>query len=85
MFGRRRGQRGGTQTAGAALVECAWRMVRFQPQYPPVAKRLGLLCQGSRATGALRKKAIVAVARHLAVDLWRIRTGQLKPETLGLI
>jgi len=51
----------------AALVELAWRMVRFQPQYPPVAKRLGVLCKGSRATGARRKKAIVAVARHLAV------------------
>src|SRR6266702_3396219 len=36
----------------AALVECAGRMVRFQPQYPPVAKRLGVLCKGSRATGA---------------------------------
>ena len=68
----------------AALVECAWRMVRFQPQYPPVAKRLGILCKGSRATGALRKKAIVAVARHLAVDLWRIHTGRLSPAALGL-
>jgi transposase len=23
----------------AALVECAWRMVRFQPQYPPLKNR----------------------------------------------
>ena len=55
----------------AALVECAWRMVRFQPQYPPVKKRLHLLApqaRGSCATGAVRKKAIVAVARRLAVD-----------------
>jgi hypothetical protein len=36
------------------------------------------------ATGAARKKAIVAVARQLAVDLWRVRTGRCKPETLGL-
>jgi transposase len=27
----------------AALVELAWRMVRFQPGYPPVAKRLLIL------------------------------------------
>src|SRR5262249_19251551 len=47
----------------AALVECAWRMVRFQPNYPPVKKRLAVLCKGARATGAQRKKAIVAVAR----------------------
>lgn len=68
----------------AALVECAWRLVRFQPQYPPVHKRLHLLAKGARATGALRKKAIVAVARRLAVDLWRIHTGQCSAEKLGL-
>jgi transposase len=67
----------------AALVECAWRMVRFQPQYPPVHKRLTLLAKGARATGAQRKKAIVAVARHLAIDLWRIHTGRCTPEQLG--
>jgi transposase len=68
----------------AALVECAWRLVRFQPQYPPVAKRLSVLAKGARATGAVRKKAIVAVARRLAVDLWRIHTGQCSAEKLGL-
>ena len=68
----------------AALVECAWRLVRFQPQYPPVQKRLHLLAKGAKATGAARKKAIVAVARRLAVDLWRIHTGQCSAEKLGL-
>ena len=69
----------------AALVECAWRMVRFQPQYPPVQKRLAVLAKGSRAIGAVRKKAIVAVARRLAVDLWRVHTGRLTAQQLGLI
>lgn len=68
----------------AALVECAWRMVRFQPQYPPIKKRLGILAKGARATGAQRKKAIVAVARRLAVDLWRIHTGRKTAAELGL-
>ena len=68
----------------AALVECAWPMVRFQPQYPPVQKRLALLAKGSPALGALRKKAIVAVARRLAVDLWRLHTGRRSAEQLGL-
>ena len=68
----------------AALVECAWRLVRFQPQYPPVAKRLGILAKGAKATGAARKKAIVAVARHLAVALWRIFTGRCSAAQLGL-
>ena len=68
----------------AALVECAWRLVRFQPHYPPVKKRLAVLAKGAQATGAQRKKAIVAVARHLAVDLWRLHTGQCKAAQLGL-
>jgi transposase len=68
----------------AALVELAWRLVRFQPNYRPVAKWRKVLAKGALATGAARKKAIVAVARQLAVDLWRIRTGKLNPQQLGL-
>ncbi len=75
----------GNPRVRAALVECAWRMVRFQPQYPPVTKRLHVLAKGARATGAARKKAIVAVARHLAVDLWRLHTGRCSAAQLGLI
>jgi transposase len=69
----------------AALVELAWRLVRFQPAYPPVKKRLSVLAKGARATGAARKKAIIAVARHLAVDLWRLHTGRCTPAQRGLI
>jgi transposase len=69
----------------AALVELAWRLVRFQPDYQPVVKWRKTLCKGALATGAARKKAIVAVARQLAVDLWRVRTGRLSAEALGLI
>src|SRR5438876_1852841 len=69
----------------AALVETAWRLVRFQPNYRAVKKWRHLLAKGALATGAARKKAIVAVARQLAVDLWRIRTGRVSIETLGLI
>ena len=68
----------------AALVELAWRLVRFQPEYKPVVKWRKVLQKGALATGPVRKKAIVAVARQLAVDLWRIRTGRLRPEQLGL-
>ena len=42
------------------------------------------LAHGAFATGAARKKAIVAVARQLAIDLWRIRTGRCTAEQLGL-
>ena len=69
----------------AALVETAWRLVRFQPQYRPVVKWRRILAKGALATGAARKQAIVAVARQLAVDLWRIRTGRVQAAALGLI
>jgi transposase len=68
----------------AALVELAWRLVRFQPNYHPVRKWRQILAKGALATGAARKKTIVAVARQLAVDLWRIKTGRLSAESLGL-
>jgi transposase len=69
----------------AALVELAWRLVRFQPNYKPIVKWRQILAKGALATGAARKKAIVAVARQLAIDLWRIKTGRLRAEQLGLI
>jgi transposase len=69
----------------AALVELAWRLVRFQPHYKPILKWRRLLAKGALTTGAARKKAIVAVARQLAIDLWRVRTGRCQPEALGLV
>ena len=68
----------------AALVELAWRMVRFQPHYRAVGKWNERLRKGQLTTGPKRKKAIVALARQLAVDLWRVRTGRLTQEQLGL-
>jgi transposase len=68
----------------AALVELAWRLVRFQPHYKPIIKWQRTLRRGALATGAARKKAIVAVARQLAVDLWRVRTSRCTAAQLGL-
>jgi transposase len=68
----------------AALVELAWRLIRFQPNYKAVRKWKARLSKGVLTTGAARKKAIVALARQLAVDLWRVRTGRLTLEQLGL-
>jgi transposase len=69
----------------AALVELAWRLVRFQPNYKPILKWRRLLAKGALSTRAARKKAIVAVARQLAIDLWRVRTGRCQPQALGLV
>jgi transposase len=65
-----------------ALIELAWRLVLWQRDCKLVKKwwpRLG----NPKATKAARKKAIVAMARQMAVDLWRWRTGRVKPEELG--
>jgi transposase len=62
-----------------ALVEAVWRLLSWQPQYRPLAKVRAAV--GSRA----RKRAVVAAARRLAVDLWRLHTGQCTPEQLGLV
>lgn len=64
-----------------ALVELAWRLVLWQPDCKLV-KKWSLVMEHSRAR-ASRKKAIVAIARQLAVDLWRWRTGRTTPENLG--
>ena len=65
-----------------ALVEMAWRLVMWQPECKLVKKWAPVLRSG-RATKAARKKAIIAVARQMAVDLWRWRTGRVEPEQLG--
>jgi transposase len=60
------------------LVESVWRLEKWQPAYPPI--RLLKAQEGSRA----RKRAAVAVARRLAIDLWRIATNQSTAKQLGL-
>lgn len=67
------------------LVELAWRVCRFQPHYRPVLKWTSLLAADAKASAATKKKAIVAIARQLSIDLWRIQTGRLTAEQLGLI
>lgn len=62
------------------LIELVWRLVRYQPAYPPVRR----LVEGT-ARGAARRKLAVAAARRLAIDLWRLATGQTTPAKLHLI
>jgi transposase len=67
-----------------ALVELAWRMVLWQPESRLVKKWEPVL-RGPRTTAGRKKKAIVAIARQMAVDLWRWRTGRMKPEDFGWV
>ena len=66
------------------LVELAWRISRFQPNYRGL-RRWGALLENRKASAASRKKAIVALARQLAVDLWRMATGRVQAQELGLV
>jgi hypothetical protein len=67
-----------------ALVELAWRLVVWQRDCPLVQKWWAVVGQ-PKASKAAGKKAIVAIARQMAVDLWRWRTGRVKPEDLGWV
>jgi transposase len=64
------------------LVELAWRMIYWQPDYTGLKawKRLGPKGTSHKSQ---RKRAAVAVARQLAVDIWRWQTGRVTPEQLG--
>jgi transposase len=71
----------GNQRLRAALVELAWLIVRYQADYPPAKHCRSVLAGKNRPA---KKRAIVALARKLAVDLWRMETGRLTPGQLGL-
>jgi transposase len=64
------------------ITEMAWRIIQFQPQYPPVQKWQEVL-RGTNRT--LKKKAVVAIGRQLIVDLWRLQTGRASAQELKLI
>jgi transposase len=65
------------------LIEAAWRLLRFQPNYCRVLKWRTVFDDPKAGSGR-RKKAIVALARQFAVDLWRWRTGRVSLAALGL-
>jgi transposase len=68
----------GNRRARRLLVEAVWRLLLWQPQYPPLQRLVA--AKGQRT----RKRAVVAVARRLAIDLWRLKTGRTTPEKVGL-
>lgn len=63
------------------LVEAVWRFLRWQPHWV-AAQRMKVKLAGG---GALKKKTVVALARLLAIDLWRWRTGRASFADLGWI
>lgn len=71
--------RHGNPAVRRALIELTWRMLLWQPQYPPL-RHLRASPPGSRH----RRRAVVAAARRLAIDLWRLATHQTTAAALGL-
>jgi transposase len=63
------------------LVEAVWRLLRWQPNWHARQKYLEKL----RVGASLKKKMAVALARQLAIDLWRWRTGRATATELGWI
>jgi transposase len=68
-----------------ALVEAVWRLLRLQPGWKRLKKVLEKLTQGDGLKAPNKKKLAVALARELAVDLWRLNTGRATLADLGFI
>lgn len=65
------------------LIEATWRLLQFQPDYEPIKHWKERIAREPFGA-AKKKKMIVAIARRFAVDWWRINTGQIEPEAVGL-
>lgn len=73
----------GNPTIRWIVIELAWRVIRYQMDYAPVV-RWRVVLADPKASKSARKKAVVAIARHLAIDLWRMATGRTTAQTLKL-
>lgn len=76
--------RRGNKRIRKQLVEAVWRLSTWNPGWRGFKKFPHVFGKGAKVTGATRKKAVVACARMLMVDLWRLNTGQTTLENLGL-
>jgi len=58
-----------------------WRLMVWQPHYEPVRQLAAGLVRSKRA----KRRLVVKAARRLAIDLWRLSSGQTTAEKLGLV
>jgi transposase len=71
--------RHGNKHVRVLLVEAVWRLLKYQPNWHARVKYLEKFKHGA----SLKKKMAVALARQLAIDLWRWRTGRATAAELG--
>jgi transposase len=74
----------GNRRMRTLLVETIWRFKKWNPGWRGFKKFPHVFGLHATARGATRKKAVVACARLLAVDLWRLQTGRATLKDLGL-
>jgi transposase len=65
----------------ALLVEAVWRFLLWQPGWKAAQRLRVKLGAGT----AMKKKTVIALARQLAIDLWRWRTGRCALADLGWV
>jgi len=74
--------RQGNPRVRTLLIEAVWRLTRYEKDWRGFVKFPALL---DKKTGSRRRrKAAAAAARLLAIDLWRLATGQTTAAKLGL-
>jgi transposase len=74
----------GNKRLRTEMVELSWRLLLYQPDYYLVKKWQAILLN-PKAHRRKRKRAIIAFARQLLIDVWRWKTGRRTPEQLGWI
>ena len=65
------------------LIECVWLLMQWNSGYRGIVKWREKLLE-AKLTKASKKKIVVAIARQFAVDWWKLRTGRMTAEQLGL-
>ena len=65
------------------LIECDWLLMQWNPGYVGFEKWRHKL-EEAKLTKASKKKIVVAIARQFAVDWWKVRTGRISAQELGL-
>jgi transposase len=76
--------RQGNRRMRTLLVEAVWRLKKWNPGWRGFKKFPHVFGAHAMARGATRKRAVVACARLLAIDLWRLQTGRVTLKNLGL-
>jgi hypothetical protein len=84
FFGNVEIDRQGNRRMRTLLVEAVWRLKKWNPTWRGFKKFPHVFGAHVMTRGATRKRAVVACARLLANDLWRLQTGRVTLKNLGL-